>query len=162
MDVTSHSITLIVRSPCSGRQFKKKKKKKKKGGGKKKKMSRREPQPVKAVPSATLATLVVALAFLSASDINIQQAQETALDRYVSGSDAVYGGKSFTRSRRGLPGYVLELTSQTWRTAADVDRPVWKHWLTIVKPRRTASARRSCSSAAAATTTCPTTADSAD
>jgi|HubBroStandDraft_1064217.scaffolds.fasta_scaffold29182_2 PhoPQ-activated pathogenicity-related protein len=29
---------------------------------------------------------------------------------------------------------VLELTSQTWLTAAQVDRPVWKHWLTLVIP----------------------------
>jgi len=30
--------------------------------------------------------------------------------------------------------YVSELTSQRWRTADEVDRPIWKHWLTIVRP----------------------------
>jgi hypothetical protein len=37
--------------------------------------------------SAPLASLVVALAFLSASNILIPQAQETALDRYVNTKD---------------------------------------------------------------------------
>ena len=53
----------------------------------------------------TLALLVVALAFLSASDILISQAQETALDRYVNSKDPVYGWKLIhTGARRGLPG----------------------------------------------------------
>ncbi|HEU4893440.1 MAG TPA: PhoPQ-activated protein PqaA family protein [Vicinamibacterales bacterium] len=86
------------------------------------------------------ASQVVALAFLSASDILIPQAQETALDRYVNSKDAVYGWKLIhTAHGEGYQAFALELTSQTWRTAADVDRPVWKHWLTIVKPLRTTS-----------------------
>lgn len=90
--------------------------------------------------SVTVAWLAVTLAFLSASDILISQAQETALDRYVNSKDPVYGWKLIhTAHGEGYQAFVLELTSQTWRTAADVDRPVWKHWLTIVKPLRTAS-----------------------
>ena len=62
-------------------------------------------------------------------------AQETALDRYIATPDPVYGWKLIkTINDRGCRGYVLELTSQTWRSEKDVDRPVWKHWLTIVKP----------------------------
>jgi PhoPQ-activated pathogenicity-related protein len=77
--------------------------------------------------SATLASLVVALAFLSASAILISQAQETALDRYVNSKDPVYGWKLIhTAHGGGYQAFVLELTSQTWRTAAEVDRPVWK------------------------------------
>ncbi|MFN7946284.1 MAG: PhoPQ-activated pathogenicity-related family protein [Blastocatellia bacterium] len=61
--------------------------------------------------------------------------KETALDRYIAQKDSVYGWRLVsTIDGQGCKGYVLELTSQTWRTAADVDRPVWKHWLTIVKP----------------------------
>lgn len=61
--------------------------------------------------------------------------QTTALDRYITQKDAVYGWKLVnTIKAPGLTGYVLELTSQTWRSEKDVDRPVWKHWLTIVKP----------------------------
>jgi PhoPQ-activated pathogenicity-related protein len=67
-------------------------------------------------------------------------AQQTALDRYVAQKDAVYGWKLI----RTIPGdgyktHVLELTSQTWRTEKDVDLPVWKHWLTIVRPDKVAS-----------------------
>src|SRR5215211_813377 len=67
-------------------------------------------------------------------------AQETALDRYVNAPDPVYGWKLVKTSRgAGYEAFVLELTSQTWRTEAEVDRPVWKHWLTIVKPENTTS-----------------------
>src|SRR5215468_3897984 len=64
-------------------------------------------------------------------------AQETALDRYVAQKDSVYGWKLIrTVPGKGYQTHVLELTSQTWRTAKDVDRPVWKHWLTIVRPKQ--------------------------
>ena len=34
----------------------------------------------------------------------------------------------------GYAGAVLKLTSQTWLTAAQVDRPAWTHWLTVIIP----------------------------
>jgi PhoPQ-activated pathogenicity-related protein len=62
-------------------------------------------------------------------------AEETALDRYVAAPDAVYSWKlAQTIKGEGYTTYVLDLTSQTWRSEKDVDRPVWKHWLSIVKP----------------------------
>jgi len=62
-------------------------------------------------------------------------ADETFLDRYIAKPDPAYGWKLVnTLSGKGYTGYVLELTSQTWRSATEVDRPTWKHWLTIVKP----------------------------
>ncbi len=62
-------------------------------------------------------------------------ADETALDRYVAKPDPSYGWTlANTITGDGWTGYVLDLTSQTWRTKAEVDRPEWKHWLTIVKP----------------------------
>lgn len=68
------------------------------------------------------------------------QAQETALDRYIAQPDPVYGWKlAGTIPGQGCTGYVLELTSQTWRTEKDVDRPVWKHWLTIIRPDKVTS-----------------------
>jgi PhoPQ-activated pathogenicity-related protein len=67
-------------------------------------------------------------------------AQQTALDRYVNQKDSVYGWKLVrTIPGEGYQTHVLELTSQTWRTAKDVDRPVWKHWLTIVRPAQVRS-----------------------
>jgi uncharacterized protein (TIGR03437 family) len=65
-------------------------------------------------------------------------AQETALDRYVAEADPAYTW----RLAQTLPGpailpfrtHVLEMTSQSWRSATEVDRPVWRHWLRIVVP----------------------------
>jgi PhoPQ-activated pathogenicity-related protein len=62
----------------------------------------------------------------------------TALDDYVAEPDSNYsyvqvGEDSFdwgTLTR----GYTLELTSQVWRNSSEVDRVVWKHWVTIVVP----------------------------
>jgi PhoPQ-activated pathogenicity-related protein len=67
-------------------------------------------------------------------------AAETALDRYVAKSDPNYKYEVVsTTPGQGYTTYVLELTSQQFRTAAEVDRPIWKHWLTIVKPDKVAS-----------------------
>ena len=60
---------------------------------------------------------------------------QTALDRYVAAPDPTYAYKLVnTIKSPGQTTYVLELTSQTWLTEKEVDRPVWKHWLTIVRP----------------------------
>jgi PhoPQ-activated pathogenicity-related protein len=64
--------------------------------------------------------------------------EETALDRYIAKPDPAYAWKLASSVRgEGYTTFVLDLTSQTWRTAVDVDRPVWKHWLTIVRPDQT-------------------------
>jgi len=34
---------------------------------------------------------------------------------------------------------VLEMTSQRWRDETEVDRPLWKHWLTIIVPEQVAA-----------------------
>lgn len=70
----------------------------------------------------------------------IAAAQTTALDRYIAQKDPVYAWRVVT----SMPGTgtrtdVLELTSQTWRSPKDVDRPVWKHWLSITRPDRVRS-----------------------
>jgi PhoPQ-activated pathogenicity-related protein len=63
------------------------------------------------------------------------KAGETALDRYVAKPDATYSWKVVRKvSSNPLTQFVVDLKSQTWRTEKDVDRPVWQHWLTIVKP----------------------------
>jgi PhoPQ-activated pathogenicity-related protein len=61
--------------------------------------------------------------------------KETALDRYVQKPDPSFRYEVAAKiPGKGYTAYVLELTSQSWRTPQEVDRPVWKHWLTIVKP----------------------------
>lgn len=74
------------------------------------------------------AAVLVAVARVAVSE-------ETALDRYIAKKDASYHWKLVsTTPGQGYKTFVLDLTSQTWRTKADVDRPDWRHWLTIVKP----------------------------
>jgi PhoPQ-activated pathogenicity-related protein len=68
------------------------------------------------------------------------RAEETALDRYVARPDPTYAWKVVgTTTGDGLTQYVVDLKSQTWRSEKDVDRPVWQHWLTIVKPAKPSS-----------------------
>ncbi|MBS1789108.1 MAG: PhoPQ-activated pathogenicity-related family protein [Acidobacteria bacterium] len=81
--------------------------------------------------------LFCAVSLLSVSALAQAKAQQTALDRYIAQKDSVYAWKLVkTIEGAGYRGYVLELTSQTWRSEKDVDRPVWKHWLTIIKPEK--------------------------
>ncbi|MFN0167298.1 MAG: PhoPQ-activated pathogenicity-related family protein [Bryobacteraceae bacterium] len=59
----------------------------------------------------------------------------TALDRYVREPDSSYRYEvAVERSAGDVSINVLNMTSQTWRSASEVDRPAWKHWLTIIKP----------------------------
>ena len=64
----------------------------------------------------------------------------TALDRYVAAPDPSFSCRPASRIRgSGYSAHLLELTSQRWRNAAEVDRPLWTHWLTIVVPGEVAS-----------------------
>jgi PhoPQ-activated pathogenicity-related protein len=61
--------------------------------------------------------------------------ERTALDNYVAAPDTNYNVRLFTTiPGNGQTTYVLEMTSQAWLTTNEVDRPLWKHWLTIVRP----------------------------
>jgi len=63
------------------------------------------------------------------------QDERTALDNYVAAPDPNYSFQLITN----VPGKdrttaILEMTSQAWLTTNEVDRPLWKHWVIIVKP----------------------------
>jgi PhoPQ-activated pathogenicity-related protein len=61
--------------------------------------------------------------------------RETALDRYVRTPDPAYRFSVVaTRAGDGHTAFLLEMVSQRWLTEAEVDRPEWKHWLTIIRP----------------------------
>jgi PhoPQ-activated pathogenicity-related protein len=69
------------------------------------------------------------------ADLSVKPEEKTALDAYVAKPDPAYKWELVsTKQGDGYTTFVLELTSQTWRTEVDVDKPVWKHWMTIVKP----------------------------
>ena len=84
--------------------------------------------------------ILVALALLvsgyaSAGPRERDARKQTALDRYVFKPDSNFNYNLVnTIKGAGYTAFVLELTSQQWRTAEEVDRPLWKHWLTIVQP----------------------------
>jgi PhoPQ-activated pathogenicity-related protein len=64
----------------------------------------------------------------------------TALDEYVAKPDDSYAWKvASTIPGDGCTTYVIDLKSQSWRSAEEVDRTLWEHWLTIVKPDRVTS-----------------------
>jgi PhoPQ-activated pathogenicity-related protein len=60
---------------------------------------------------------------------------QTALDAYVAAPDPAYTySLNSTLTGTGYTDYVINMTSQTWRSSAEVDRPTWQHWLQIVVP----------------------------
>jgi PhoPQ-activated pathogenicity-related protein len=62
-------------------------------------------------------------------------ARQTALDRYVAAPDPAFRWSIVaTRPGEGHTAYLLDLVSQRWLTTAEVDRPEWHHWLTIIEP----------------------------
>ncbi len=61
---------------------------------------------------------------------------ETALDQYVARPDPNYAFRHYhTQERAAYVAYFLEMTSQQWRSASEVDRPIWTHEVALVIPR---------------------------
>ncbi|MHC4805537.1 MAG: PhoPQ-activated pathogenicity-related family protein, partial [Planctomycetota bacterium] len=79
---------------------------------------------------AALAVLVLSTA---------QLAFGTPLDDYVAAPDTNYRYSLVkTITGAGYTAYVLDMTSQSWRSKTEVDRTLWQHWLTIIKPDKAA------------------------
>jgi PhoPQ-activated pathogenicity-related protein len=63
-----------------------------------------------------------------------------ALKDYVNTPDPSYKYSIKTQENVSIPFvgsytyYAIDLTSQTWRSTDDVDKPVWRHWLTMYVP----------------------------
>jgi PhoPQ-activated pathogenicity-related protein len=63
--------------------------------------------------------------------------KHSALDKFIQTPDSAFRYKLVkTVPGEGYTAYVLELISQAWRTPETSDRPLWKHWLTIIKPEK--------------------------
>ncbi|MBI4559970.1 MAG: PhoPQ-activated pathogenicity [Candidatus Hydrogenedentes bacterium] len=64
-----------------------------------------------------------------------RSAGATALDDYVAEPDPSYSWEfQTTVPGAGYSVHVVRMTSQTWRSIAEVDAPVWKHWVSIIQP----------------------------
>jgi len=79
---------------------------------------------------------------ISTAPSRVAAGPRTALDDYVATPDTNYAFHLV----RTVPGkdrtlQVLELTSQAWLTTNEVDRPVWKHWLNLVRPDHVTSSQ---------------------
>ncbi len=67
---------------------------------------------------------------------------KTALDKYVEAPDPSYKYELVsTIPGKGYTTFVIDMTSQTWRSANEVNRNVWKHWMIVVKPDNVASSK---------------------
>lgn len=63
------------------------------------------------------------------------RASQTALDRYVASPDSSFAWKvSRQLQSEGASATLLEMTSQRWLTEQEVERPLWTHWITVVRP----------------------------
>ena len=83
-------------------------------------------------PISLHAAIATALLLVPA---DVVVAGQTALDRYVAKPDSSYSWKIVSKTRLGdATRFVVDLKSQTWRTKKEVNRPLWQHWLTIVRP----------------------------
>ena len=65
----------------------------------------------------------------------------TALDRYVAAADPSFAWKAVREmpAGEGLTATLIELTSQRWLSEAEVERPLWTHSLTVIRPATVSS-----------------------
>ncbi|HLJ51502.1 MAG TPA: PhoPQ-activated pathogenicity-related family protein [Bryobacteraceae bacterium] len=86
------------------------------------------------LPNSRFRILALLLAGSAALQLNAASKQ-TALDRYVAAPDSNYKYELVnTIPGDGYTTYVLDMTSQQYLTSAEVDKPIWHHWVTIVRP----------------------------
>lgn len=79
-------------------------------------------------------TLLTVLALLFIG-LGPNAAGQTALDAYVAAPDPSFDWYlARTIDGVGYTGYVLNMTSQTWRSPTEVNRTEWQHWMTVIVP----------------------------
>jgi PhoPQ-activated pathogenicity-related protein len=70
----------------------------------------------------------------------VAQSSQTALDRYVAAPDPSFSWKVAKELPvEGASATLLEMTSQRWLTEKEVERPLWTHWITVVRPAKVTS-----------------------
>src|SRR5882762_427702 len=92
-------------------------------------------------PKSLFTVLALALACFSTNaktsiqDYSRAGRDKTALDEYVYAPDTNYSFHVITNTPgKDYTAFLLEMTSQSWLTTNEVNRTLWKHWLTVVKP----------------------------
>src|SRR5437762_12413428 len=80
-------------------------------------------------------TCLGAASLLASSDDRTRLSPQTALDRYVARPDTNYAWHLVnTIPCDGYTTHIIEMISQGWLTTNEVNRTLWRHWLTVVKP----------------------------
>jgi PhoPQ-activated pathogenicity-related protein len=102
-------------------------------------MKTHRPTSITRLAAALLLVVLCPLAQVAQAQVPVLAvpagAAKTALDRYVEAPDPSYKYElAGTIPGDGYTAFVIEMTSQSWRSAGEVDRTVWKHWLTIIRP----------------------------
>jgi PhoPQ-activated pathogenicity-related protein len=65
---------------------------------------------------------------------------QTALDAYVHAPDSHYSYELVKKTPHGeYAAFLIRMTSQEWRTAAEVNQSVWTHWMILYIPRKVTS-----------------------
>ena len=84
---------------------------------------------------STVTLLLVGLYAGSGATDRTAVGPRTALDRYIQAPDTNYSFRvASTVKGDGCTTYMIDMRSQAWLTTNEVNRPVWQHWLTLVKP----------------------------
>jgi PhoPQ-activated pathogenicity-related protein len=84
---------------------------------------------------ASLAAVLFAVVLTASTWAATPDGDRTPLDDYIAAADPAYGYQLVTEIKgHGITTYVLEMTSQSWLSANEVDRPVWKHWMIVCRP----------------------------
>jgi PhoPQ-activated pathogenicity-related protein len=66
----------------------------------------------------------------------------TALDDYVVAPDTNYNFRLVnTVPGKGQTTFILQMTSQAWLTTNEVNRPLWQHWMILVRPDNVTNSR---------------------
>jgi PhoPQ-activated pathogenicity-related protein len=90
--------------------------------------------------TALLGLLSIAVHVSAATADRTAVGERTALDRYVKAPDPNYSFHlASTVKGDGYTAYMIDLISQAWLTTNEVARPLWQHWLTLVKPDKVRS-----------------------
>lgn len=95
---------------------------------------------LKVLVASCLAVLPVALLASGRQAPAPALSSRTALDRYVAAPDPSFAWKVLRDLPvEGATATLLEMTSQRWLTEREVERPLWTHWITVVRPAKVTS-----------------------
>lgn len=87
------------------------------------------------IKSRLLGTALLGLFLFVFAGSTPLSAEQTALDRYVHQPDAHYQFQVVDKSTRdGYTSLLVRMTSQQWRTEAEVSPSIWRHWMRVYVP----------------------------